>query len=411
MALYKRGRFWWVSISRGGRRICKSTKLEDKRRAKAVEQALLLSGSAENGAGKRIEIGASERPRVSKEFILGLLSAVYGELEEEASIDHLWCEYLEVMKVKGKVIETKSMRDKKSCLDRFLGWAKERGIRSIVQVDGNAAQGYALGLVGQCSSKRRRNILAHLSSVWNAALPNHRGAVNPWSVVIPVVKPENERVGFTREEEARVLKAAKEVHEQWFVASMIARHTGLRYGDVCRMEWGQVDFGKGVICVRPHKTAGSSGVVVVVPMADVLKTVLTEWKQTWEPDRNTAGEGRSADGRFSRGAGAVVPSETERTNRRRVGVLPTDRVLPWLREYGPKDERRFSLVLRKAGLDPAKYSFHSWRHTICSRMGEVGVDTETRKRIVGHTTNEMARHYDHSQHLDEMKAALEEAAI
>ena len=442
---------------RGGRHVCVSTKLEEKRKAKAVEQALMLTGSAENGTGARLDVGRSKRDGADKEFVLGLLGAVYGDVGEGASVERLWDEYLEVMRVKGKEIESKTMRDKKSCFDRFLAWARERGIKNIVQVDGNAAQGYALGLVGMCSAKRRRNILAHLSSVWNAVLPNHRGAVNPWAVVIPVVKPEKERVGFTREEEARVLKAAKEVHEQWYVASMIARHTGLRYGDVCRLEWGQVDFKRGVISVRPHKTEESSGVEVVVPMAGALREVLEDWKRRWEPDRvKDDGMARGENGRFVRSSTAR-PSETDGDSRtrnethsgrtlkeeqdmvtkgdgrtrscleagktasvlqqgkwtatRRVGALATDRVLPWLREYGPKDERRFSTVLKRAGLDPERYSFHSWRHLIASRLGEAGVGIETRKRILGHTTNEMARHYDHSQHLDEMRAAVEAAAI
>lgn len=412
MALYKRGRFWWISMWRGGRHISVSTKLEEKKRARAVEAALKLTGSAEDGAGTRLTVGTSEREGAGREFILGLLSAVYGDAGDGARVESLWDEYLEVQKVKGKTVSPKGLRDKASCFAKFCEWAKNHAVRNIVQVDGTVAQRYALGLVGTCSSKRRRNVLAHLSAVWNAVMPNHRCTVNPWAVVIPAAKFETERVGFTREEEERVLAAAKAVHEQWFVASMIARHTGLRYGDVCRLEWGEVDLANGLICVRPHKTKDSSGVDVVIPMAGVLKGVLEDWKKRWEPDRVVEdGMERLENGRF-KGKKNETNSRTQISkSKTRIGVLATDRVLPWLREYGPKDARRFATVLVRAGLDPKLYSFHSWRHTQASRLGDAGIGIETRKRILGHTTNEMARHYDHSQHISEMRRAVEAAAV
>jgi integrase len=69
----------------------------------------------------------------------------------------------------------------------------------------------------------------------------------------------------------------------------------------------------------------------------------------------------------------------------------------------------FSAILRAVGLDNKLYSFHSWRHTLRTRLAAAGVATETAMRICGHTTAAMSRHYDHDDHLDEITAAIEKS--
>ena len=66
-------------------------------------------------------------------------------------------------------------------------------------------------------------------------------------------------------------------------------------------------------------------------------------------------------------------------------------------------------VLDEAGVD-GNYTFHSWRHTVATRMAASGVGVETRKRILGHTRDETAARYDHDEHLGEVRAAIEAAA-
>ena len=83
----------------------------------------------------------------------------------------------------------------------------------------------------------------------------------------------------------------------------------------------------------------------------------------------------------------------------------------YLRPGHSKLPVQFADILDAAGVDRATHTFHSWRHTLNTRMGEAGVDIETRKRISGHTTDEMSRRYDHAEHLDESRRAIAAAAL
>lgn len=374
MAIYLRGKYWWVSLWKDGRHIQVSTKLKEKRKAKAVEEALRLTDTAVDGAGARLDIREGKYAPVGKNVVVGLLQAIYGEQGDNSSLTGIWDEYMDVQKVKGKEVTPKNLRDKRSCLEKFIDWGTREGIEYIRQVNGAVAKKYALSLVNQCSPKRRRNILAHLSVIWNAVIPNHEGFNNPWSVLMPSCTNKGNRIGFTREEEEKILEESKKVNDQWYVACVIARHTGLRYGSVCRLEWGMVDFKRNVIELQPSKTKDSSGVWVLIPMDKVLRKVMNDWRLAHK--RST----------------------------------PHDRVLPWLREFGPKDEKRFSYILKRVGIDPEKYSFHSWRHTFRSRLAEAGVSTELAMKLCGHVTEEMSRHYNHYDYIRELTEAVEKSA-
>ena len=68
----------------------------------------------------------------------------------------------------------------------------------------------------------------------------------------------------------------------------------------------------------------------------------------------------------------------------------------------------FREVLDEAEIDE-DYTFHSWRHTAATRLAASGVGVETRKRILGHTRDDTAERYDHDEHIEEMRAAMEAA--
>lgn len=375
MALYRRGKWWWVSIWRGGRHIQKSTGLTDKRMARAVEQALSLAGEAVDGAGRRLLCPVKNDEGRKRKLVRGLLEAVYGDDGDRTRLDSVWTEYEEVVKTRGKHTAERTLREKRCDFVGFVKWAAANRVVSLDEVTAVVARQYSSELAARVSEKRRSNIVGCLSSVWNAVLAAHPGIANPWPMVAPVIDAtRTTRVGFSEEEERRVFAAAREVNEQWFLACMVGRHTGLRYGDVCRLSWGQVDFAGRVVCVTPSKTAHSSGVSVNIPMSAPLFAALSEWRG------------------------------------KRANDTPHDRILPWLVERSPKGDRRFRAVLERAGLDPAKFSFHSWRHTLASRMGAAGVDIEVRKRILGHVTDAMAERYNHADLTDRMRDGIDAAS-
>ncbi len=374
MALYRRGRIWWVSVTRRGRRVQVSTKLTDREKAKSVEMALKLANRVEKGAVGSPGGGGGFVRGSPTDAVAGLLRAVYGDDSGSARIDALWGEYCDVMKVRGVVLSRKTLVDKENALRRLLEWCEGRGIRYVEQVDSAAAKRYALSLVQTCGVKRRENVLSGLSSVWNAVLPGHRGMVNPWPTVVPRADRSIRRNEFTREQEQAVLAAARRVHHQWYLACLIARHTGLRYGDVVGLEWANLDLSEGVLRVKPGKTQ-KHGITVVVPLAPVLAEELRKWLEA-HPAR-----------------------------------MASDPVLPWMRNTGRKGKHKFSAVLEEAGLGSSEgFYFGSWRHTFRSRLAEAGVSTDVAMKLCGHTNAEMSQHYNHYEYIAEMRESIERAA-
>lgn len=372
MALYKRGSIWWISIYKSGRHIQKSTKLKDKRMARAVEQALRLAGEAIDGSGRRLLCGVDKDEGKRRRLIRGLLTAVYGEDGDGARLDAVWTEYETCIKARGVRIGEKTFNAKKGDFGRFVKWALERGVRTIDCVTANLAMSYSQELAKRVSDKRRSNVIQGLSSIWNVMMSYHPGIANPWPQAAPVIDArKTTRIAFSREAEAAVMEAAKCVHPQWYVACLVGRYTGLRYGDVCRLTWGGVDLSNGIVCVTPRKTEHSSGVVVRIPMSAVLRDELTSWRE-----------------KFPR-------------------ATPFDRVLPWLEERSTHGDKRFRAVLDRAGLDASLYSFHTWRHTLASRMGEARVPLDVRKKILGHTTDEMAERYNHADLTEAIRKGIE----
>lgn len=74
--------------------------------------------------------------------------------------------------------------------------------------------------------------------------------------------------------------------------------------------------------------------------------------------------------------------------------------------YPQPFEPPFSAILKAAGLDCERFTFHSWRHTFRTRLAEAGVSDQVAMRF-GWTNLTTSARYDHARHLPEMKDAIE----
>ena len=200
---------------------------------------------------------------------------------------------------------------------------------------------------------------------------------SPWANLTPTDTDGKRGEAFSRDQERAIMAAAEKIGKGWPIACLVARHTGLRYGDIANLKWSEVDFGRNVIALEPRKTA-RHGIAVTVPMVAPLRAALLSER------------GKSASGG--------------------VFVLPFHAQL-----YGKGSESaykalNFKEVLDAAGVAGEGYTFHSWRHTMRSRLGEAGADIQTAKLLLGHTSDAMSLHYDHADHIEEMRTAIEAAA-
>lgn len=357
MSLYKQrgSNNWWIKIYVHGRMVRVSTGTADESKAQNIERTLKM------GHSRNAPVDALHR----------LLDDIAGRdtVTDALPLDNVWETYTTWLHTTRKVMSRGSMLNRQQNIKRFVSWAKKHytSATSAERVDKACAMAFASYLVKeQLKDKTRKNILGDLSAIWGAVMRcTDSVTLNPWKLVRPDVLDSTCGKAFGAAQVEELLKAADDSGHGWGLACRIALYTGLRYGDVAMLEWEDIDFEKLLISVTPSKT-DRHHVSVVVPIAPALLISLSVARKAEGP------------------------------------VLPEMEI----RYPKPHPDCPFSKVLEMAKLDPAIYTFHSWRHTFRTRLGEAGVQKDIAKRLGGWTNDTMADHYDHSQRIDELRAAV-----
>lgn len=356
MAIFLRGNVWWFEWRTRKERVVKSTGFHkaDKAKAQAVFDAFRLA--------------RGQKPR--RTVVEGILEAIYQQgkhTDGELVLPSVWSVYQDWMTGKGKVVSHKELVERRGIVDRFVKWAVDsRSCRTLADVDVSVAREYVARLrTDGLANKTQRRVATVLSAVWEAVGQLQAGIHNPWRAATPDKDgTEVARGAFSAPQEERVLNEAQKVGHDWRLASVISRWTGLRYGDVARLQWEQIDMDERTIDVTPGKTR-RHGVRLKLPIAGPLFDELSKIKE-------------------------------------REGFVLPEHALCYPHPFLPP----FSLALKAAGLDLKRYTFHSWRHTFRTRLGEAGADAETARRLGGWTNLKMSSHYDHATHLAEMRDAI-----
>lgn len=364
MYVYKRGSVWWCEVTRNGvrhRASCGTSRKQD-----AIKFAERM--------GMVLKVGDRERA-------LAMVDVFFPpEKKSGLPLDCIWDEYYKVAGATGRLnLADTTIRYRQSVVERFTAWVGKKcpAVESVEDVSGPIAAKYASDLILEknqkgkpLSGKTRKNIIGELSTVWKSLEKASSGIRNPWSNLAPRDIEENRKEPFSVVQEKAIFKAAKEIGKDWYLACMIARHTGLRYGDVAMLQWSEVNLDKGVIAKVPSKTRRHK-VEVVIPLVPELKD-------------------------------ALLAAEKCRKG---------DFVLPLHAELYPKGKVAYEIlnfreVLNAAAVIGEQFTFHSWRHTLRTRLAEGGASIEVAKRLLGHTNDEMSLHYDHSSHVEESLKAL-----
>ena len=362
MHLYKRRKMWWVEYQIDGVKHRQST------HTRKHSEALAWMRSIDTA-----------RKMPTFEDAVAVLRVLYQKpAEGTVAVGDAWAKYEQLARAVGKLnIREKTLIDRRNTFRRFTDWLSREAatIRTVEAVTGAIAARYAETLAAQgLSSKTRANTIGTLSIVWQLLEKVSPGIRNPWSNLAPADTDHKRLPAFSPEQEEAVLAAAKAVGKDWWSVCTIARHTGLRYGDIAQMRWDEIDFARGVIHKKPTKTE-RYGIAVTLPITSPVREAL---------------EAASGKG----GGEYVFPLHASLYGRRGKNV---------------QSLLSFREVLDEADIDEG-YTFHSWRHTAATRLAGAGVGIETRKRILGHTRDETAERYDHDEHLAEVRAAIEAAA-
>ena len=358
MAIFLRGNVWWMEYrTRKVRRVVSTGfKREEKARAQSAYAAL------------RLAMGAKPK----RSAMEGILASIYDGETATAGIPiaGVWSIYEDWCRGKGRVVSHDTWVNRRNLFARLAKFLEERGCYDISDVSVGIARDFVLSL--NKKNKTLRTYCGYISQVWDAVGQMHGGVHNPWKAATPDNDGSSVRKEmFTEEEVERILKRAKEVGHDWYLACMVDLYTGVRYGNIATMQIEDIDFDRWLFTGIHLKTRHSSKAEIFIPVAKKLRPLLLPFK------------GKE---------GFLLPEH---------GVKYTSG-----RNQQPL-EVPFSSILKDVGITGEQYGFHSFRHTANSRMAEAGVPSEIRQIIFGWTSDAMARHYDHSRKIDQLRDAVE----
>lgn len=227
-------------------------------------------------------------------------------------------------------------------------------------------------------------ILRLLSSVLRAAQEEGLIRRNPCSKVVLHQPPRDEQRVLSVREQEQLKSAALSTGN---FAALLALYTGLRLGEICALQWNDVDWARGMLTVRHTaqrlKSAADSAHTEVVigppksiksrraiPLPAFLLKKLEELRA-------------SADSAYVLGKGER-PAEPRSIQRQFVKLIQP--------------------------LDMPGVHFHTLRHTFATRLLELGIDVKTVSVLLGHSSTRITLEFYAHSLLDQQREAMDRLA-
>lgn len=356
MSIYRKcaNGVWYYDICVNGRRMRGSTGTKERATAALFESSFAFS----------------VRKKTPRDRLIKLVDALFGVPEApEIPFDTVVAECARIGREAGKPPTESAAKSRKIAVKRLSQFvaAARPDIQGVRGIDRTAAQGFAAWLrkQGLCD-KSRANIIGDLSAIWNILRREHDAIENPWPLARPLHVERRRRDAFTADEARKIFAAGDADGHGWGLAARIAAATGLRYGDVARLKYGNISG--GAIITRPHKTE-AHGINVAIPLPpDLLARI-----------------GTGKPGSF------ILPEHGE--------GYPVNFTLA----------HPFRAIMEAAGVDPANRTFHSFRHYFRTQLAAAGVPETVAMRLGGWTRKETAERYDHDDHRAESADAIARA--
>lgn len=207
------------------------------------------------------------------------------------------------------------------------------------------------------------------------------------AVTLPKVKPCTEIPVFSMKEQRLIEYAVQSTADQRALGIILCFYTGIRLGELCALQWGDIDFEAGTMSI-------SRSVARI---------------RNFEPDGNKTQ--------------LYVGTPKSRTSCRKIPLpafllklVEENRLGPMIENcyvlsgstepFDPRVyQRLYKKLLKKAGIRTRK--FHAIRHTFATRALELGVDIKTLSEILGHSNVSITLNvYAHSL-MEQKKKAIE----
>jgi integrase len=192
---------------------------------------------------------------------------------------------------------------------------------------------------------------------------------------------------------ARVLEAVNAEPQPWRAAGLLIVHTGMRRGELCGLQWSDLDLDRGTAAIRRTRTTTYRGQVVegptktragarLIPVAPPAVEALRDWRRLQLEQRLAAGAGWQ-------GGDWVVTLDG-------LPVRP-DVVTHW-----------WTRTARRAGVS---LRLHDLRHLAATLMAQHGAPPRVIAEVLGHTRASFTLDvYAGAPDLEAMRAATETLA-
>jgi integrase len=290
-------------------------------------------------------------------------------------------------KPRKKHLEGSNLRHKKSCWRDFTEYmiSKYPDIKKLADVRNSHAEEYIQYIresgrynkkvvykSGQKNKSYIRNeklsnrtcnaFLQALKEICDKLFTDAGLIENPFSG-IPKLKNESEsREAFTEAELRLISEKADSFIKPIFIIGIA---TALREGDICTLQWSEVDMRNNLIRRKMFKTQNT----VEIPILPPLKTFLIEQNK------------KTGDSKY------VLPEQAQMYLENQSGI--TWRVKKFLEFIGIETTKKVAGRSRAISIKDV----HSLRHTFCYYAGVYGIPFLVVKDIVGHVSPQMTELY------------------
>ena len=188
-------------------------------------------------------------------------------------------------------------------------------------------------------------------------------------VELPDEEPGRDRL-FTEGERRELYKATegcRGAHQMrlWYSMIFAAEETALRRGELLKLVWGDIDFDRGLLRVRPENTKTRKG--RILPMSKYLRFFLRLYY-------------------------VCIPAEDRAPEKRVFPITPTAHSQAWRR------------ITKRAELDD--FHFHDLRHVAATRYDELGLTHSENQYMLGHKGRSTNDRYNHAE-IERIRARLD----
>jgi integrase len=297
-----------------------------------------------------------------------------------------WCnEWLDRKTAAGSSKAT--MARYKGHVKAFLDWlGVERSQKPLESLSTSDMERFkqalqARGIVGKTVLSYTKDI----GAIYSGAMREGIVSFNPMKAVsAPSTDDSHDRKPFTESEVQALIDSSPT--EEWRGMILAAAFTGLRLGDVARLQWSSIDLQKKLITLMPAKTARKKR-EVMIPIHPDLLTYLEQ--VTITDDEPCA---------------FVFPELAQLGIGSREGLSQT--FVKIMSDAGVSRGKPSKEKAEGAGRITYERGFHSLRHTFTTWLRTAGVSEEDRMSLTGHSTRDSHAKYSHANE-DNLRDAMD----